>query len=92
MNNCKITLCIHVYMCCIRNLLCVRVECEMLSQLCHPQIVQFLGVHFNEGSPHSAVTTQKKMAWEWLIISLTVPSMSMGGGGGVITAQEDTPY
>ena len=26
-------------------------ECEMLSQLRHPNIVQFLGVHFNEGSP-----------------------------------------
>ena len=26
-------------------------ECEMLSQLRHPHIVQFLGVHFNEGSP-----------------------------------------
>ena len=26
-------------------------ECEMLSQLRHPHIVQFLGVHFSEGSP-----------------------------------------
>ena len=26
-------------------------ECEMLSRLHHPHIVQFLGVHFNEGSP-----------------------------------------
>ena len=26
-------------------------ECEMLSRLRHPHIVQFLGVHFNEGSP-----------------------------------------
>ena len=26
-------------------------ECEMLSRLRHPQIVQFLGVHFDEGSP-----------------------------------------
>ena len=26
-------------------------ECEILSQLRHPHIVQFLGVHFNEGSP-----------------------------------------
>ena len=26
-------------------------ECEMLSRLRHPHIVQFLGIHFNEGSP-----------------------------------------
>ena len=26
-------------------------ECEMLSRLRHPHIVQFLGVHFKEGSP-----------------------------------------
>ena len=26
-------------------------ECEMLSRLHHPHIVQFLGVHFNDGSP-----------------------------------------
>ena len=26
-------------------------ECEILSQLRHPNIVQFLGVHFNRGSP-----------------------------------------
>ena len=26
-------------------------ECEMLSRLRHPHIVQFLGVHFNKGSP-----------------------------------------